>query len=476
MAKFNQKTSIKTTNNEGAIAYSMKDKEKLVTQVLTSMFGENKFYGDNTSDLIETARKVMLMDGRFVANLAVYARREMHLRSVSHALAGELTQHCKKYARQTIRNIVDRPDDMIEILSYVLTNYGKPVPNSLKKGLADSFLKFDEYSLAKYNRPGDIKLKDILRIAHPKPTSYEQSDLWKRLLEGTLETPITWETQVSAKGNKAETWDELIEGNKLGYMAALRNLRNIINSGAKNIDKVYDMLQDPEKVRKSKQLPFRFYSAYQTLAKEGVGSSKVYNVLEKALKLSTQNIEKIPGITLIAADVSQSMTWDPIASKSDIRPVDIAVLMLSMANYICEDAITVAFDGSLYKIALASDNGIIANAKSIRVNGGGTNITLPIRYLTDQKIKVDRIIMFSDNEINDRYNTTCQSYLQRYATLVNPDVWLHAIDLQGYGTQQFYGPKVNIITGWNEKIFEFIHMVEHGLGGMVSKIENYLFE
>jgi len=61
MSKFNLGIAKagKTVNNEGAIAYSMSDKEKLVTQVLTSFFNENKFYGDNSQDILNTVRNVI---------------------------------------------------------------------------------------------------------------------------------------------------------------------------------------------------------------------------------------------------------------------------------------------------------------------------------------------------------------------------------------------------------------------------------
>lgn len=59
----------------------------------------------------------------------------------------------------------------------------------------------------------------------------------------------------------------------------------------------------------------------------------------------------------------------------------IATLMMSIENYICEDAITTAFDTKLYFAGLSSKNGIIANANSVNVNGGGINITLPLHYL-----------------------------------------------------------------------------------------------
>ena len=487
MSKFNLGFSraIKTINNEGATAYPMNDKEKLVTQVLTSFFNENKFYGDNSQDILNTVRNVIKTEAKFVANLCIYARNEMHLRTISHVLVSELAKSTegKEYVRKTLNKIIERPDDMTEVLAYYLNTYGKPIPNSVKKGLADNFGKFDEYQLAKYNRKNAIKLKDILCLAHPKAKDERQSDLWKRLLEDRLETHVTWETELSTKGNTKETWERLIEENRLGYMAMLRNLRNIIKSGASNLNKVYEYLTDEERVLKNKQLPFRYYSAYKTLKNEGIGTSKIYDALETAIKISTKNIDRLTGKTLIAADVSGSMNF-PISRKSDLTCAEVAVLMLSIANYICEETITKTFDNYLYTCNLATQNGIIANANSIKVNGGGTDITLPLRYLLDRKIFVDRIIILSDNEINREYSyntgysrsSTCQALVEEYKKRINPDVWVHAIDMQGYGTQQFKGKNVNIIAGWSERVFDFISSVEQGMDSLIDKISSYYFK
>ncbi|HEX9059747.1 MAG TPA: TROVE domain-containing protein [Clostridia bacterium] len=486
MSKFNNRT-VKvsmTTNNEGAIAFRMNDKEKLVTQVLTSLFNESKFYGDNSKDILNTAKNVIKRDAKFVANLCVFARNEMHLRTISQALVSELAKSIdgKEFVRGAVKRITERPDDMTEILACYMGKYGKPVPNSIKKGLADSFHKFDEYQLAKYNRNGAIKLRDILCITHPKAKDEKQNDLWKRLMENNLETPVTWETELSSKGNTKDVWEGLIEENRLGYMAMMRNLRNIIKSGASNMSKVYEYLQDESRVLKNKQLPFRYYSPYNVLKREGIGTSKIFDVLESAIKTSTKNIGKLQGKTLIAADVSGSMN-SPVSIKSEITCAEIAVLMLSIANYICEESITVTFDNLLHVLCLSTQNGIIANANSVDVNGGGTNINLPIRYLIDKKIFVDRIILLSDNEINCGYAyhrgngpMACQGLVDEYKSKINPDVWVHAIDLQGYGTQQFSGRNVNIIAGWNEKILEFIPAAELGVDTLINKISGYYFK
>lgn len=84
---------------------------------------------------------------------------------------------------------------------------------------------------------------------------------------------------------------------------------------------------------------------------------------------------------------------------------------------------------------------------------------------------MDRIILLSDNEINCSYDRVCQDYVYQYKRLINKNVWVHAIDMQGYGTQQFHGDKVNIIAGWNEKVLDFISKAEEAAEMLKKKIE-----
>ena len=469
MSKFNKSTkgSNLTTNKSDHTAYNMTDKAKLVTMVLTTMFGEAKYYGDNSSELIQLAETA---DMEFLSKLAIYTRREMNMRSVSHALTAVIAKHGKPYIKQTVAGVVVRADDMTEILSAYIVMYGKPIPNALKKALATALCKFDEYALAKYKGTSKgLSIRDILRLVHPKPTSKDQEILFGKVINNELQTPYTWESELSAKGNTKDVWENLIESNKVGYMALLRNLKNILNAQPRNIHKVFDKLKNKEEVLKSKQLPFRFYSAYQRLAKEPNASSKVFDVLETAIEHSVGNIERIKGKTLIAIDVSGSMR-QTVSAKSDIQCSDIACLFASMANKICDDAIIVSFDTSLRKIALSTKGGIIQNAISIRVDGGGTDIALPLMYLLQEKIMVDRLILFSDNEVNSRTDVT-QKYADKYRKKINSDFWVHAVDLQGYGTQQFIGPKTNIVAGWSEKVLEFISLAETGVSSLVETIE-----
>lgn len=491
MSKFNATATYPmpemTTNHEGYAAYSMDPKSKLVTQVLTSFFNESKFYGDNSKEIEETIRQVIKTDPEFVAKLAAFARREFNMRSISHVLIGYLanTPEGKPFVKQAVKSCVLRGDDATEILAFYLSTFGKPIPNSLRKGLRDVFSTFDAYTLAKYKGESkSVKMKDILCLCRPAPKNAEQSETWKKLLEERLEPAYTWETELSAKGNTTEVWQELIDSGKVGYMALLRNLRNILNAAPSNLDKVLEKIADPEEVRKSRQLPFRFMSVYRNVPWDSWCKQKTWDALDQAADAAVENLPKIPGKTVIAIDVSGSMS-DTISNKSDVRCCDIAMLLGLIANRICEQSRVFTFDTNIRELNIPRRNGLISEAIERSVYGGGTDMSLPFRKMLVDDIACDRLIILSDNECNvssndsvyyswyGREQETVQKLADQYRRKTGNNIWVHAIDLQGYGTQQFAGPKTNIIAGWSEKVFEFILLAEQGEGSLIRKIEEY---
>lgn len=473
MSKFNNNVSMKTVNKEGHVAYAMHDKSKLVTQVLNSFFNESKFYGDNSKDMCETIRNVVKQDPQFVSNLAVFARREFNMRSVAHVLTGYLAnvQEGKPYVKRTVKGVTLRGDDATEILSFYLSTFGKPIPNSLRRALKDVFTTFDAYTLAKYKGEGHaVKMRDILRICRPHPETDEQSAMWKQLLDGTLPTPMTWESELSANGNNKETWERLIDSGKVGYMALLRNLRNIVNAEPDNIDKVWETISNPDRVRKSRQLPFRFLAAYKNMP-AGIGS-KPLDALEDAVEASCANLPHLPGKTVIAVDVSGSMS-SSISAKSEILCSEIGMMLGLIANKICDDAVFYEFNNRIEECAISHRNGILYTCVNEASARGGTDMELPFVKMMSDGVKADRVIVISDNMCNFGMTRTVQSIANKCREKLGKDFWIHAIDLQGYGTQQFAGPKTNIIAGWSEKVFDFILPAECGEGYLEKTIAEY---
>ncbi|MBO4851697.1 MAG: TROVE domain-containing protein [Prevotella sp.] len=276
-----------TTNHEGAVAWRMTPEWELYTTVVTTMGTEDKFYEGGEERAMRIAYLVRQVDPVFVAQLAIYARERMHLRSVPLLLLVELSLQHKgdSLVSRAVSRTIQRADEMAELLMcHQWRTHGKhldKVGHQLLKGLAGAFNHFDEYQLAKYDRRKDkvVTMRDALLLAHPKPKDEAQAELFRKVLKGTLETPCTWETRLSAVGKrqftskeekkaaKREVWSELIAGNRLGYMAALRNLRNLLDVKLddESMGKVCRFLSDETAVKRSKQLPFRFLSAYLEL-------------------------------------------------------------------------------------------------------------------------------------------------------------------------------------------------------------------
>ncbi|XP_066518169.1 telomerase protein component 1-like [Hoplias malabaricus] len=96
------------------------------------------------------------------------------------------------------------------------------------------------------------------------------SGVWQSQRAGQrmrLKQPNTWETKLSLEGNKAETWEKLIDSNSLPFMAMLRNLRNMVTQGIseKHHERILNRLTSKSAVIQSRQFPFRFLSAYKVI-------------------------------------------------------------------------------------------------------------------------------------------------------------------------------------------------------------------
>ena len=275
-----------TTNHEGALAWRMTPEWELYTTVVTTMGVEDKFYESGDERVRRIADLVRKVEPEFVAQLAVYTREEMHLRSVPLLLLVELDccHQGDTLVSKAVGRTIQRADEITELLMCYLWRTGKPdlsgLSNQLRKGLAEAFNKFDEYQFAKYNRKNrEVTLRDALALVHPKPKDDRQADIFRKIKSDTLETPVTWETELSAVGQrhfdseeekeeaKREVWRKLVQSHRLGYMATLRNLRNMLKLGMdeETMQMVCDYIANPEAVRKSKQLPFRFLSAFLEL-------------------------------------------------------------------------------------------------------------------------------------------------------------------------------------------------------------------
>ena len=422
--------------------------------------------------------------------------------------------------KRTVTRVIGRADEITEVLAYYkLANdrngvkvLGK-LPNALKKGIADAFNKFDEYQLAKYNRKTEVTLKDALFLTHPKAKNKTQQEVFNKLVNDTLEVPETWETGLSAAGQGGKTEEEkieakkkvftdLIETRKIGYMALLRNLRNILQLGLdeKTMKIVISRLSDPQEVARSKQLPFRFFSAYQSLIKVsnrrgsfGCGgrdvsadidptldpfvTKDVLLALEDAIVESIKNMKGFGEETrvVIASDVSGSM-MKPISPRSTVEQYDIGLLLGQLLSIKCDNSIT-GFFGDDWKVTdfLCEDkNRVIRNTIAMKAREGevgySTNGYKVVEYLNKNNIKTDKVMIFTDCKLwnsNSSYYSNDENLKDEWNVYrkKNPNAKLYIFDLSGYGRMPLdvvADNSVHLIAGFSDKIFDVMDSIEKG--------------
>ncbi|SIT12871.1 TROVE domain-containing protein [Chryseobacterium ureilyticum] len=490
--KFNflKKENKEILNYEGEKAYMMTPEEELYSAVVTT--GLSNISYEKGDDRLERIKSLIdKNDPKFVAKLAVYARKDMHLRSVPLVLATELAKEISgsDLVSRTVNGVVQRADEITELLAYYQLSNKRTetkklnrLSKQIQKGLAKSFNRFDEYQFAKYNRKAEVTMKDALFLVHPKAKNDDQQTIFNKIAHNMLETPYTWEVELSVLGqtkfiNEAERklafknkWEELIFSNKLGYMATLRNLRNILEAevSSKAMEKVCRYLADEKAVANSKQLPFRFLAAYRELkAIDSPYLSSVLEALEEAVAQSAQNIKGFGFDTsvVIAADVSGSMQKS-VSPKSKVLLYDIGLLMSMILQSKCQNVVTGIFGDRWLRVPMPK-NGILRNVDAFYKREGevgySTNGYLVIEDLIRRKEKVDKVMLFTDAQLwdsNSNQNSFEYSWT-KYKALA-PKAKLYIFDLAGYGRQPIDIKRndVHLIAGWSDKIFDVLNALE----------------
>lgn len=289
--------------------------------VASCLLWENQFYEDGVAiaDRIETL--VAACNPSDVAALAVEARTSMKLRHAPLWLLVALARNGKGANADIYPQVINRADEMGELLAMFWKDGKRPIPSAMKRGLAEAFGKFDAYQLGKYDRKVAVRLRDILRLVHPKPSSEEQAATWRAVIDGTLASPDTWEIALSAGADKRETFTRLLTEGKLGYLALLRNLRNMAEASVDGA-----LVRDAIIARKGAYnvLPFRYVAAARA-------APQFEPALDEALCAAIERLPVLPGRTVVLVDVSGSMDT-ALSGKSDMRRIDAAAALASIIH------------------------------------------------------------------------------------------------------------------------------------------------
>jgi 60 kDa SS-A/Ro ribonucleoprotein len=426
--------------HEGAPAKTVSAELQLRRSVLACLLWEGEFYEDGATIADRIQALVPKVKPQAVAQTAVEARTAMKLRHAPLLLVREMARQKehRAYVADTLARVIQRPDELAEFVAIYWKDGKAPLSAQSKKGLARAFQKFDEYQLAKYDRSGPVRLRDVLFLSHAKPRDAEQAALWKRLIEGTLAIPDTWEVALSVGGaagqEKREAWERLLAEGKLGALALLRNLRNMKEAGVSET-----LVAEALAAMKTERvLPFRFLAAARH-------APQWEEPLERAMFSSLAAQPKLAGRTALLVDVSGSMNCQ-LSKRGEMLRTDAAYGVAILLREICETAMVYTFSNEL--VAVPPRRGFaLRDAMENSQPHGGTYLG---KALADIPEAYDRIIVITDEQAHDHVpgpvfaRNSGRGYVINVASAQN-----------GVG----YGPWTHI-DGWSEAVVDYIRAFE----------------
>ena len=419
--------------HEGAPARNISPELQLRRSVLACLLWENQFYEDGVEIAGRIAELVPKVAPEKVAALAIEGRGRMKLRHAPLLLVREMARHKAHRAlvSETLAQIIQRADELAEFVAIYWKDGRVPLSGQVKKGLAAAFPKFDEYQLAKYDRGGPIKLRDVLFLCHAKPRDQAQAEVWKKLVAGALSTPDTWEVALSSGTDKREAWERLLREQKLGALALLRNLRNLRETGV-NESLVFSALAA---MSTGRVLPFRFLAAARY-------APQWERALEEAMLKCVAETEKLPGKTIVLVDVSGSMTA-PLSRRSEMQRTDAAYGLAVLLREIAEKVAVYSFSDNLVEVP-ARRGFALRDAIDASQRHNSTQLGDAVEKINRNE-KCDRLIVITDEQAHDRVPAPSgKGYLINVASYKNG---------VGYG-------KWMHIDGWSEAVVEYIRALE----------------
>ena len=519
-----------TVNLQGHAAYALPDELRLVS-MLNTLKLQSQFYksdNDQMKELRDLIEKIGLRDPKFVAQAIVYSRcLGEGMRSINHLAAALVAPFIsgQEYAKRFFGafdkkgkkgGTIFRMDDMSEIKDAWFALGQKGLPASMRKGFASVLENADTYQLAKYKNT----VIDISNLVHPNSklskaeveVEFEGQKVKMKALDAIMKgiavAADTWETTQSEAGQivakavregkldkqeaekvlaeaKADNWEGLLKDGKLGVLAALRNIRNMMkNPRQEMIEAWCKLITDPAKVRQALILPIHFDLAYDVVDNE-FGQNKYANKVRQALQdgyiAALPNLAAaFPGKTLIVVDNSGSMGGFPVSDgktavhysysgyskRTQTAGYKAGLIAATFAAATGGDIIQ--FGGNAHWFQYDKNENVFSLAKKVcTASDGWTNPHAAFELITRERKAYDRIIFISDNEVNGRVTSAAyKEYVRRVC-----DPYVYGIDLCSYGTTPLKRDgKVQYFFGYGPSMYESIASSEFNPAEHIEKI------
>jgi len=539
-----------TRNEAGGRAYSLSAKQRLTQLAITGCFN-NTFYSDAEQQLANVKSAVEEVgDDTFLAKLCLYSRQRAFLKDMPAALVVQLVARDSRLMQQVFDRVIDT-GRMLRTCFQMIRS-GKLGRRSLSSSLQRAFQRWLNQASVEQLVSASIgknpSLRDILRMARPTPNDNERRALfgwltdqpeskWMPATSADLPELIrrlqafrqaeTEAAQIEALQSVRVRWDMLADAVKgprvwralarqMGPQALRMNLNTLVRqqafavggqsseadqtdeanqvreaeqaAAAEFVTFVSEKLADENDIRRSRQFPYQFFSAFLN-AGENVPQS-IKDALQRAAEIACGNVPQLSGPVVIGVDVSGSMS-SPITGyrgggTSSMRCIDVAALFGAAIVRRNPGSVLIPFDTSAYQVETSPSEPILELAKRLaQFGGGGTECSLPLEAANRvfNNSPFAGCILISDMEswvgsgrdgqtaVLTQWDAFVTNQRRLQGVAFQPK--LVCINLQPYGTVQA-SERTDIfnVGGFNDAVFEVVsNFLDNDTTRLVNAVE-----
>ncbi len=409
---------------------------------------EDRLTKENAVNLVEAIRE----DGRRVVARVIAISESARAPKVQPAIfalaacAGFGDEDTRRYALgEGLQRVCRTGSHLLTFCAYIeqFRGWGRGLRKGLRGWYEAKTVRELAFQALKYQNREGFTHRDVFRLAHPLAADAERAALYAWIVKGDVPdgeheslallrahatakasedadaatcaelvraTGLPREALPSAWLKEPRVWEALLPA--LPMTALIRNLATLTRVGlltpkGEATSAVIARITDRAALRKARIHPIALLAALTTYESgRGVRGSAtwtpvpaVVDALDAAFALAFDNVDPTGARTLVALDVSGSMSGGAIAGIPGITPrVGAAAMALTHVRSEC-DVQVMAFADSFVPFAIGKDESVDSVVKrTAALPFMGTDCALPMLYALEHRLAIDLFVIYTDSE------------------------------------------------------------------------------